>query len=181
VEKVVIVEMGVEGGGVEVYGRLTDGVWSFWREGSSMYLDENDDEAWASWISDPVTKLSLALPDEWSVMYPIKVHPDFVAQLRNEYVCCHAARTSGDPAGSRQHVRWQELLARSGQQRSELVVLGLATSRTSLQRNSSCHRLHKGTRRRLSEPGNISRLTGGRPFPPPAASGAAGAAAPSPR
>ncbi len=77
-EKILVTSMGVEGGGVKVYGRHIDGVWSFWQEGSSMYLEENDDEAWRSWTSDPVPELSLALPEQWYTMYPTHVHPDFV-------------------------------------------------------------------------------------------------------
>jgi hypothetical protein len=41
-DNVVIVKMGVEGGGVTIYGRQTDGIWSLWNEGVSMYFDEND-------------------------------------------------------------------------------------------------------------------------------------------
>ena len=57
-DKVVIAGMGVEGGGVTVYGRRAGGVWSFWQEGSSMDLDENDDEVWREWSSDPVPDLA---------------------------------------------------------------------------------------------------------------------------
>ena len=45
-DKVAIVEMGVEGGGITIYGSQSDGVWSFWTEGSSMDLDDNDEEVW---------------------------------------------------------------------------------------------------------------------------------------
>ncbi len=79
-DKVVIARMGVEGGGVTIYGRQVDGAWSFWQEGSSMDLDENDDEVWRVWSSDPVSALSAALSDKWWQMYPKEVHPEFVAQ-----------------------------------------------------------------------------------------------------
>src|SRR5262249_5475478 len=96
-DKVVIVGMGVEGGGVTIYGRRTDGVWSFWQEGSSMDLDENDDEVWRGWSSDPVSDLSAALPGKWWMMYPTEVHPEFVTQLRREYErCCGASGEQAD-------------------------------------------------------------------------------------
>jgi len=114
-EKVVIVGMGVEGGGETVYGRKSNGVWSFWQEGSSMYLDDNDDEAWRSWTADPVPELSLALPEEWFMMYPTEVHPDFVPQLRREYERCCGDQPSNRRAGRWKQERWQELLSGSGQ------------------------------------------------------------------
>jgi hypothetical protein len=42
-DKRLIVKMGIEGGGVTIYGSQSNDVWSFWTEGSSMYLDDNDD------------------------------------------------------------------------------------------------------------------------------------------
>lgn len=83
-DNVVIVKIGVEGGGVTIYGRQTDGVWSLWNEGVSMYFDENDEENWRCWSSDPVSELSELLPKEWWQMSPTKVHPEFVAPLRRE-------------------------------------------------------------------------------------------------
>jgi hypothetical protein len=43
-EKVLIVSIGDEGGGADICGRQVDDVWSFSSEGSSVDLDENDDE-----------------------------------------------------------------------------------------------------------------------------------------
>lgn len=114
-EKVVIMGMGVEGGGVIVYGRQSNGLWLFWQEWSSMYLDDNDDEAWRSWTSESVTELSLVLPEKWFVMSPTKVHSDFVSQIRREYERCCGTQPTGKRAGRWQHERWQELLYRSGQ------------------------------------------------------------------
>jgi len=111
----VIVEMGVEGGGVTIYGRQVEGVWSFWREGISLCLDENEDEDWRSWTSDPVSDLSLALSDKWYMMSPIEVHPDFVAQLRSEYERCRETQTSGGCMTGFRHERWRELLAEPSQ------------------------------------------------------------------
>lgn len=48
-EKEVVLELGVEGGGATVFRTpLASGGWQFHVEGSSMYLDENDDEGWRS-------------------------------------------------------------------------------------------------------------------------------------
>lgn len=113
-EKVVIVGMGVEGGGVTIYGRWTHGVWSFWQEGASMDLDEKDEEVWRGWSSDPVSDLSAALPDKWWLMYPTEVHPGFVAQLRSEYERCRAAQLAH--RGQCQQARWRELLATPSQE-----------------------------------------------------------------
>ena len=81
-DKIIIARMGVEGGGATIFGARADGVWLFWQKGSSINFDDNDDEVWRSWSSDPVSELSAALPDRWWQMCPIKVHPEFVAQLR---------------------------------------------------------------------------------------------------
>ena len=84
-DKIIIAEMGVEGGGCTVYGRQTDGVWSFWQAGSSMDLDENDDEIWRQWSSEPVPELFVALRDYWWMMHIYNVHPEFVSQLRQAH------------------------------------------------------------------------------------------------
>lgn len=50
VEKETVLELGVEGGGATIFRTRSDtGEWHFHVEGSSMYLDENDDEVWRSW------------------------------------------------------------------------------------------------------------------------------------
>lgn len=84
-DKVIIADIGVEGGGITIYGSRSDGVWSFWTEGSSMYLDDNDDEAWRSWTSEPVSSLDLVVPKDWPIFYPSKIHPDFVEWFRASY------------------------------------------------------------------------------------------------
>ena len=45
-DKVLVAEIAVEGGGQSVFGKRCEGGWSFWTEGTSMDLDENDDEVW---------------------------------------------------------------------------------------------------------------------------------------
>ena len=61
-EKIIIVELGLEGAGVKIYGHQADDAWSFWQEGSSIYIDDNDEEEWRYWSSDPVSELMEALP-----------------------------------------------------------------------------------------------------------------------
>jgi len=99
---------------VTIYGRQVDGVWSFWQEGSSMDLDENDDEVWRGWSTDPVPELLVALPGQWWMMCPTEVHPEFVARLRGEYERCRAAEASRDTPFW--HGRWMELLAEPSQE-----------------------------------------------------------------
>ena len=63
VDKVLMAEMGVEGGGITIYGSQLEGVWSFWTEGNSMELDDNDHEVWRSWSSEPVSSLDLVVTE----------------------------------------------------------------------------------------------------------------------
>lgn len=84
-DKVIIAELGVEGAGVWIYGSQSDGVWSFWTEGTSMGLDENDDEVWRSWSSESVSSLDLLVPKDWPMFHPSKIHPDFVGWFREAY------------------------------------------------------------------------------------------------
>jgi len=84
-DKVLIAQMGIEGGGVTIFGSQSEGVWTFWTEGTSMDLDENDDEVWRSWWSEPVSSLDLVVPHDWPIFYPSKFHPDFVEWFRANY------------------------------------------------------------------------------------------------
>jgi hypothetical protein len=107
-DKVIIADMGVEGGGITIYGGQSEGVWSFWTEGTSMDLDENDDEIWRSWSSEPVSSLDLLLPKEWPLFHPSKIHPDFVSWFREAYEKARATlpehlRRSQD---EHRHERW---------------------------------------------------------------------------
>jgi hypothetical protein len=101
--------MGVEGGGVTIYGQRVDGAWLFWQEGSSMDFSEDFDEVWRGWSSDPVPDLLAVLPARWWQMYPMEVNPEFAAQLRREYERC--AGIGGGAAGQFQHARWAEMLS----------------------------------------------------------------------
>jgi hypothetical protein len=84
-DKVVIAEIGVEGGGLTIYGTQSDGVWNFWTEGTSIDMDENDDEVWRSWSSEPVNSLELVVPQDWPLFSPIQIHPKFVEWFRENY------------------------------------------------------------------------------------------------
>lgn len=84
-DTVIIAKMSIEGGGCTVHGQCVDDTWSFWHTGRAMYLDEHADEAWRQWTSDPVARLSDALPSSWWRMYVRYVHPDFVEQLRTAF------------------------------------------------------------------------------------------------
>jgi hypothetical protein len=111
-DKVLVAEMGVEGGGLSVYGKRSDAGWSFWREGTSMDMDENDDEVWRSWSSDPVTDLDLVLPKELPMFYPLAIHPEFLASFREAY---EKARASLSPEmrvyqEDHRHDEWSRIL-----------------------------------------------------------------------
>lgn len=81
--KQLILEVGVEGGGASLYGTRTPlGDWIFFTEGSSMGLDDNDDEYWSNWTSEKVSTLEeglkLVYPDSgWVLFHPMEVHPEF--------------------------------------------------------------------------------------------------------
>jgi len=59
-------------------GHRRKGIWSFWLEGTPMDMDENDVDFWRSWESQSVQDLSLALPDEWLMFFPINIAPELV-------------------------------------------------------------------------------------------------------
>ena len=82
-EKESVLELGVEGGGATIYRTpLGTGGWQFHVEGTSMYLDENDDEDWRSWTSEPVQTIqealrSVAEDGSWVFFHPISVHAEY--------------------------------------------------------------------------------------------------------
>jgi hypothetical protein len=70
-DKVLIARIGMEGVGVTIFGKKSESAWLFWTEGVSIDLDENDEELWRSWSSQPVSSLDLALPSEWPLFHPV--------------------------------------------------------------------------------------------------------------
>ena len=61
-DQITVADLGVEGGGLTIYRKQAEGSWSFWTKGSPIALDENDDEDWRYWTTDPVADLSPSFP-----------------------------------------------------------------------------------------------------------------------
>ena len=86
-EKELVLELGVEGGGATVYRTpRASGGWQFHVEGTSMFLDDNDEEGWRSWTSDPVPTIqdalrSIAEDGSWVLYHPRSVHPEYRAAV----------------------------------------------------------------------------------------------------
>jgi hypothetical protein len=82
-EKEMILELGIEGGGASLYRTpLASGGWLFQVEGTSMFLDDNDDEDWRAWTKEPVQTLEEALRSitgdgSWVLFFPTSVHPEY--------------------------------------------------------------------------------------------------------
>lgn len=103
--RVTVADLVLEGGGATVLGTRVDGRWSFWHEGSSIALDENDDEEWRAWASDQSADLAAVVPGIWPLMYPVAVHQEFVGWFRDHY---EAARAGLDGAARADQERWQD-------------------------------------------------------------------------
>jgi hypothetical protein len=118
VGKSLIARIGVEGGGADIYGSREGGVWSFWTEGTSMDLDENDDEVWRSWSSQPVARLEDVLPKDWPLFHPIEIHPDLVASFRAAYEPARARLGSEMRVHQTEHTHgaWVSVLCPDGDQ-----------------------------------------------------------------
>jgi len=88
-EKELVLEVGCEGGGGEIFRVWSnDEKWTFFSTGSSMYLDDNDDEAWKEWRSDPSESLIEALNefisgDQLMFFHPVFVHPEYRSSVKN--------------------------------------------------------------------------------------------------
>lgn len=111
-DKEIIADIGVEGGGVTIFGRISKGVWSFWTEGTSIDLDENDDEVWRSWSSEPVSSLDVLVPKDWPVFYPSMIHPEFVTWFRDAYEKARSILSEDQLRyqNNHRHGRWSEVL-----------------------------------------------------------------------
>ncbi len=111
-DKVLIADIGIEGGGVTIFGRKPEGAWLFWTEGTSIDLDENVDEVWRSWSAAPVNDLDLVLPGDWPLFHPVQIHSDFLEWFRAAYE--KARQTLPDHArryhDEHRHRRWREPL-----------------------------------------------------------------------
>lgn len=87
----VVFELGFEGGGLEVTRyRTANGKIYFRTSGTSMTLDDNDDEEWIDWEDEPVASFEgslaeLRLGTDILCITPLFVHPDFRRPVR-EYI-----------------------------------------------------------------------------------------------
>ncbi len=84
-DKITVADIGVEGGGLTIYGKQAGSSWTFWTEGTSWGLDENDDEECRSWTTEPVADLNSVLPANWPLFFPVEIHPEFKGWFRDHY------------------------------------------------------------------------------------------------
>ncbi|QJX01176.1 DUF6508 domain-containing protein [Frigoriglobus tundricola] len=116
-DKEMVLQLGVEGGGATVFRKpVGAGDFEFYVDGSSMDLDENDDEVWRSWESQPYLRIedavrSISNDGSWVLFHPISIHPDYrtsVWELVQE-----TARTLPDELNhlwdDRRRTKWQHL------------------------------------------------------------------------
>lgn len=108
-EKILIVEIGGEGGSVRIYARQRKDLLVFWHEGSSWDVD---DDVWFGYHSEPVPDLEDALPAWWMNAYPVQIHPVFMPWFQKLY---HASlrhdQDMGEDAGCFEQNHWLEILA----------------------------------------------------------------------
>ena len=75
-----IAEIGMEGGGVTIFGKMSEGAWLIWTEGNSIDLDETDDDIGRSWSLGPVNTLTSCCLVTGSFC-PVQIHPDFLERF----------------------------------------------------------------------------------------------------
>jgi|GEM_PF-2322189 len=115
VTKELVLDLGVEGGGASIYRiLLVSGGYQYHTEGSSMFLDDNDEEGWRSWTTEPVGNVQAALhsicPDgSWINFCPITVHRDYRSTIWLEVEKNLSARMNA-PGRSRQQTfhQWKQ-------------------------------------------------------------------------
>jgi hypothetical protein len=115
-DKVLVVEYGLEGGCIAIYGRQQDGIWSFWREGCAMAdVDEEGNDLWRFWESEPVQELSAALSEDWPLYCPGEINPVFLDWFRNNYDKARSQLVDTHQNFRRNswHERWMRLLSES--------------------------------------------------------------------
>jgi hypothetical protein len=100
-ESEVVFELAFEGGGLEVTRYRTKNGKVYYRtSGTSMRLDDNDDEEWVDWEDEPVTSfdgtlVELRMGINILCITPILVHPDYRSSVRN-YVEARLAEVTVD-------------------------------------------------------------------------------------
>jgi hypothetical protein len=78
-----VIRLGIEGGGNDIFRTpRPSGGWQFHVEGSSMDMDENDDEVWRYYASEPFSTIEEALRSisengAWVCYYPCEIHADY--------------------------------------------------------------------------------------------------------
>jgi hypothetical protein len=116
-DNILILSIGGEGAGADIYGAHEGSDWTFWREGACMDFDENDEEVWRSYTTEPVSDFLSALPMHWWMLCPTDPpHAAFVDRLREEYArCCKTMDENFFPRLQRE--RWTEALTPSDLQK----------------------------------------------------------------
>lgn len=124
-DKELVLDVGTEGGGASVFRTpLGTGDWQFHVEGTSMGMDENDDEVWRSWQSEPFHTLeqatcSISANGGWLFFYPTSIHADYRTAVWN--LVQETVRTLPDESRS----RWDEQMRDRWQYRCRDVPVGL--------------------------------------------------------
>ncbi len=106
-----IIRLCYEGGGITVFGREENGVWSYWHEGGAMQEDVDDEgNDWKYWTSEPVANLADALRGKWTMMSPGGIHPSFLSWFHEQYEIQRATLSEGQRGMQMdRHERWQEV------------------------------------------------------------------------
>ena len=74
----VVLDLGVEGGGLTIYrARSEAGTWVYYKRTSSIWFDDDDNEAWQYRASEPAPSFEELLGTEWAWFTPISVHPEY--------------------------------------------------------------------------------------------------------
>ena len=71
-DKITVAQLEMEGDWLTIYGKQAGVSWSFWTEGTSMGMDENDDEEWRSWTTEPVAGPELSPARRLAALLPHK-------------------------------------------------------------------------------------------------------------
>lgn len=107
-EKILIAEIGGEGGSARIYARQRKDAFEFWHEGSSWDVD---DDVWLGYHSEPVPKLEDALPIWWMIAHPVEIHPLFIPWFREQYQSFRShGQYKGDDGCCFEQNHWLEIL-----------------------------------------------------------------------
>jgi hypothetical protein len=90
-DTLLVADLGLQGGSLSVHGKRSEQGWTFWGEGTTIALDENDEETWRSWASEPMADLARLLPADWPMFYPVGIDPRFRPWFRQAYEASRAS------------------------------------------------------------------------------------------